>query len=409
MHNILQRQLRRFLGENAALSPELAAFVRVVDLTYQQFDDDREMLERSLDLSSKELMEASSEMRAILQAWPDIIFRVAEDGVITNFSASNISDVCAPFGGLVGKRFDAVPSPELRLRFRNAMDKAKASGQMVTVEYNLPMGQEGKIFEARFLSISNEKLLVIVQNITGRKRLENVIHQSEKLSAVGQLAGGVAHEINNPLAVILGFSQALLHNLKEDDPLANPLRHIERETLRCKTLVSDLLTISRTSNTDQHYPLNINDAINESFSLINAQGRVRNVEIKADLSPDVPLILGNKNRIQQVVINLCNNGIDAMSHGGKLEVRTARVQFDARSGVLLEVMDTGAGIPPEIQKKIFEPFFTTKDVGKGTGLGLSLVFEIVQKHGGTIDLESAKGKGTTFRITFPEAPAEFSP
>ncbi len=224
--------------------------------------------------------------------------------------------------------------------------------------------------------------------------------QSEKMSAVGQLAAGVAHEINNPLGIILGFAQGLAQRLKAGDVLEVPIKSIEREALRCKNLVQDLLTFSRAYQQNQ-VPMDLNLAIEGSLSLINASSKMNSVEIHKDLGPSLPQIIGNLNQIQQIVINLANNAIDAMPKGGVLGVQTSVQSNDGYTWIQLIISDTGKGIDKEIQSKIFDPFFTTKPVGKGTGLGLSLVYDIVKKHSGSIDLESEPGL-TRFRIKFPK-------
>jgi len=223
--------------------------------------------------------------------------------------------------------------------------------------------------------------------------------RSEKMSAVGQLAAGVAHEINNPLGVILGFSQALAARIPAGGPLGMAVQSIEREVLRCKNLVQDLLTFSRTSQLDQEL-LDINKTIEGALSLVQAEARITKVNIRQDMASHLPPILGNKTQIQQVVINLANNALDAMSKGGTLNLKTELVEGIPKSWVSLTISDTGPGIPPEVLTHIFEPFFTTKPVGQGTGLGLSLVHEIMQKHSGIIDVRSSPGN-TEFRLKFP--------
>lgn len=251
---------------------------------------------------------------------------------------------------------------------------------------------EQKVIErTRQLADSNEKLDL------SRKALL----QSEKLSAVGQLAGGVAHEINNPLGIILGFAQSIKAEVKPDNPLMGPLSFIEKEAVRCKELVQNLLVFSRSSQLEQHSNIDVTAAVKEALSLITAQSRVKDVELKTDLASGVPPVSANKNQVQQIVINLCNNAMDAMTDKGVLVVRTGRLMRNGAEWATIEVEDTGGGIPKEIQSKIFEPFFTTKDVGKGTGLGLSLVYEIVQKHHGFIEVESDMGKGTKFIVCLP--------
>lgn len=225
------------------------------------------------------------------------------------------------------------------------------------------------------------------------------LQQSEKMAAVGQLAAGVAHELNNPLGIILGFSQALVKRADTGDPLLHPLKSIEREALRCKNLVVNLLTFSRTSKAAME-EFDLNELIIGTLSIVETQARVKAVEVFRDLAA-LPLFLGDKNQIQQVLVNLCNNAIDAMPDGGALTIRTRSVAAGAGPKTVVEIIDTGSGIASEIRGKIFDPFFTTKEVGRGTGLGLSLVYEIIQRHKGSIELESVLGRGTTFTLAFP--------
>jgi len=241
--------------------------------------------------------------------------------------------------------------------------------------------------------------IIVARDMTERKRLETVIRRSEKMSAVGQLAAGVAHEINNPLGIIMGYAQAIVRRLAPGDPLETPLKSIEKEAVRCKNLVQDLLTFSRVSKVERE-PMDLNKSVIAALSLITAQAKMKQVAVQEDLAPNLPRILCNPNQIQQVVINLATNGIDAMENSGNLSVKTNLLLDGPLSWVCLHIVDTGSGIPPELVTKIFEPFFTTKPVGKGTGLGLSLVHEIIKKHSGVIDVESRPGY-TEFCIKFP--------
>jgi PAS domain S-box-containing protein len=243
------------------------------------------------------------------------------------------------------------------------------------------------------------RMIGAMADVTERKKLEARILQSEKLSAMGHLAAGVAHEVNNPLGVILGFAQALSRRVIPGDALEHPIRSIEREAIRCKNLVQDLLTFSRSSQADRE-PIDLNMTVEGALSLIQARAKMSKAEVRTEFSENLPRILGNRNQIQQVVVNLANNAFDAMSDGGVLTVRTELKEGTPHSWVHLLVSDTGAGIPQEIIHKIFEPFFTTKPVGQGTGLGLSLVYEIVKKNSGQVEVKSRPG-ATEFCIKFP--------
>jgi PAS domain S-box-containing protein len=246
-------------------------------------------------------------------------------------------------------------------------------------------------------------VVLIARDITERKlaekekeKLQMRLFQSDKMTAVGQLAGGVAHEINNPMGVILGFAQTIARDMKEGDPLYMPLKSIEREAIRCKTLVGDLLTFSRTGKTQMEV-IYINGVIEEILSLVEARTKVKNVGIIRKYGIDLPQVMINKNQIQQVIMNLCNNAIDAMTGTGKLTIITKQTD----NWMEIDVADTGNGMTEEVKKHMFEPFYTTKEIGKGTGLGLSLCYEIIQRHNGTIKAESELGKGTIFIVKLP--------
>ncbi len=225
--------------------------------------------------------------------------------------------------------------------------------------------------------------------------------QAGKLAAVGQLAAGISLEINNPLAVILGFAQGLERRVAASDPNRVPVLSIVREALRCKTLVQELLTFSRTAKTTVE-KVDLNALVSSSMVLLEARARTQGIEVTTELHPAGVLVEANKIQLQQVIINLGTNAFDAMSSGGTLTVRT---HGDAQQ-VVLEVQDTGSGIPEEVRARIFEPFFSTKEVGKGTGLGLSLVHEIVQQHKGSIEVKSELNCGTILRIVLPAREAK---
>jgi PAS domain S-box-containing protein len=245
--------------------------------------------------------------------------------------------------------------------------------------------------------------IITAKDMTERRRLESAMRQSEKMSAVGRLAAGIAHEINTPLGVILGFAEEVVSGLAAKDPLELPLKSIEREAVRCKNLVDGLLVFSRVSKTESA-SFDINLAVESACSLVIPKARLANIEVRKELCPDLPSIAGSMNQIQQVIINLANNALDAMEgKRGLLTIRTEKIQDGPLWWACVRIIDSGPGISAEIMSQIFEPFFTTKKVGRGTGLGLSLVHEIVKKHSGTIDVESRPGH-TEFCVKFPLKP-----
>ena len=254
------------------------------------------------------------------------------------------------------------------------------------------------------LEQSNKTLGLKVEERTQElQSAHNQLVQADKMSAVGQLAAGIAHEINNPLCVILGFAQAIAKSVAQGDPLSEPLRAIERESLRCKSLVKDLLTFSRSSQSSERAPSDLNSVVERAWSLVETASPIKTGAIRVEkrLKPGLPALDANQNQIQQIVVNIANNALHAMPSGGVLAVRTGESAGADGRCVTLEISDTGVGMSEEVRRKIFEPFYTTKKTGEGTGLGLSLVYEIVQGHGGTISVASRPGKGSTFTVSFP--------
>ncbi len=220
--------------------------------------------------------------------------------------------------------------------------------------------------------------------------------QSEKLASIGQLAAGVAHEINNPLGVMLGFTQVMLKKLPGKDPFRKPLISIEREGLRCKKIIQGLLDFSRRS-TPTLQPLDLNESVEAACKLIEHQITIDNVRLIKGFAPNLPGIEGDTNQLQQVFVNLIINAYQAMPKGGDLRITTRTVGNQVQA----IFADAGVGIRPEDLKHIFDPFFTTKEVGKGTGLGLSVSYGIIKSHGGGIEVDSQVGVGTRFVVSLP--------
>ena len=220
--------------------------------------------------------------------------------------------------------------------------------------------------------------------------------RTDKLTALGQMAAGVAHEINNPLGGILLYSNLIVEDLPEGSSHDNA-RKIIQQTNRCKEIVQNLLDFARTP-ANYMAPLEINSVIISSLNLIKGQWVFHGIEIETRLAETLPCVMGDAARLSDVFLNLFINAADAMEGRGKLTITTG---LDSNDSVKILVSDTGEGIDEEHLPHIFEPFFTTKEPGKGTGLGLSIVYGAIRKHGGLIDAESIPGKGTTFIIFLP--------
>lgn len=224
--------------------------------------------------------------------------------------------------------------------------------------------------------------------------------QSEKLAAFGQLGAGIAHEVKNPLAGILGYTQLSLRKVGPDDPLRGNLQIIEKETKRCKSIIENLLRFARQDKV-AFQEVAVNQVVEDTAALMDHQLGIHQVRLQQDLAPGLPPVLGNANQLQQVLMNLLINSQQAMEgQPGQVTIATGL----SRSGrVEIRVSDTGPGIPVEIRHRLFDPFFTTKPAGKGTGLGLSVTYGIIKDHKGEIRVESKPGEGATFVIGLPAA------
>jgi signal transduction histidine kinase/PAS domain-containing protein len=267
-------------------------------------------------------------------------------------------------------------------------------------------GQASRIPEERMMNVAVTPLvsrdfehigrLVLFQDVTERTELERRLVQSDKLTSIGVLAAGVAHEVNTPLAVISSYSQMLAKQLADDERKSGILDKIAKQTFRASEIVNSLLNFSRTSSTT-YTSTDLNKVIEETLVLIGPQLEKTRVQVRRELDPLLPPIRGNAGKLQQVFLNLMLNARDAMSGGGELRVCTT---FDA-DAARVRVSDSGHGIPPDKLSRIFDPFYTTKAAGKGTGLGLSISYGIVREHGGIIEVSSRVGEGTTFQMEFP--------
>jgi two-component system, NtrC family, sensor kinase len=242
--------------------------------------------------------------------------------------------------------------------------------------------------------------LIIMDDITERVELEAQLTQADKLSSIGLLAAGVAHEVNTPLAVISSYTQMLSKQLQSDQQKAGLLEKITRQTFRASEIVNNLLNFSRTSGAE-FADVDVNKIITDTLALLEHQFKTSRITVEDELADHLPLIQGNTGRLQQVFLNLFLNAKDAMAGGGQLRVATSN-----GNGVTVAVSDTGSGIAPEHIARIYDPFFTTKTTpqegrSRGTGLGLSVTYGIIQEHAGKIRVESRPGEGTTFYLDFP--------
>jgi len=243
--------------------------------------------------------------------------------------------------------------------------------------------------------------LMVLEDVTARIRLEEQLQQREKLSSIGLLAAGVAHEVNTPLTGVSSYTQMLLGMMPEADPKHALLQKIGRQADRAVNIVNNLLNFSRTGSATEFTELDVNRVLDDTIQLIEPQLRRNQIEISRLYDSNPPYVIGNAGKLQQVFTNLLLNARDAIPNGGRIMLKTAA--SDREDSMVVEVSDNGIGIAPENVAKIYDPFYTTKGVGRGTGLGLAVSYGIVQEHSGHISVDSAPGRGTTFRIALPTA------
>ncbi len=280
---------------------------------------------------------------------------------------------------------------------------ARGDQEQITGIYKQRLHHQGKLLTLNvsitpLVSKSNEHIgrLLLFDDVTQRERMEEQMSQTEKLTSLGLLAAGVAHEVNTPLAVISNYIQMLAKQMPEGDPRQSIIEKIVKQTFRASEIVNNLLNFSRTGAAEAT-DIDVNRVVEETLSLVAHPLKASQIQVVKQLGEPLPAVRGSANKLQQVFLNLFLNARDAMPSGGMLEVRTA-----AHNGsVEIEVADTGGGIAREHIHRIFDPFFTTKASGRGTGLGLSVSYGIIKEHAGKIDVRSTPGKGTSFHVEFP--------
>jgi two-component system, NtrC family, sensor kinase len=280
---------------------------------------------------------------------------------------------------------------------------ARRDEEQITGIYKQRLLHQGKYLTLNvsitpLVSKSGDRIgrLLLFDDVTQRERMEEQMTQTEKLTSLGLLAAGVAHEVNTPLAVISNYIQMLAKQMPNEDPRHAIIDKIVKQTFRASEIVNNLLNFSRTGAAELA-DIDVNRVVEETLSLVAHPLKTSQIQIVKQLGDGLPYVRGSANKLQQVFLNLFLNARDAMPTGGMLEIRTT-----AHNGAVeIEVADTGAGILREHINRIFDPFFTTKSNGRGTGLGLSVSYGIIKEHAGKIDVRSTPGKGTSFHVEFP--------
>jgi len=379
---------------------DLAEFFDVMALTLK---------ERLLALRRTEenLKQQQRLFQTILDVTPDMVSLQGRDlryqavnKAFCQFAGKKETDI---LGKTDSEVFSGVQADENQRENRGVLEK----GQTLNVEKRVDGDRWLHVIKTAVVSPEGEVsgVLGTSRDITELKNFQDRIIRSQRLESIGQLAAGIAHEINTPLGIILGYAQLSKEDVEPGTELHEGLSTIEKYARISRGIVADLLRFSRHTESIKR-PLDINQILHQIVGVLEHTFSLERISIARELEESLPLVFGDQEKLEQAFVNLLNNARDAIGSDGQVRIWTTH--DSSQKEVVIGVSDTGKGIPPEIRDKIFDPFFTTKGVGKGTGLGLSVTFGIVKDHGGKIDFESTcRGKdstnkaGTTFVIRFP--------
>ena len=360
-----------------------------------------------LEASRWELLHSRNTLRALFDSIPASMYIIDRKYSLLAINMSRANRAQTPPNKLVGRkcyeklynRSDPCPGCRVNETFNNARSTTRINREWMDDEQFI----EWEIITYPILNENNYPFQAIMfeQDVTEKRHLEANLIQSEKLAAVGQLAAGVAHEINNPLAAIIANAQILNREIPDSDvDTKDSLKLIEIAGTRASQVVKNLLGFARKEQYDFENT-DLNETIHNALFLVQHEINSHSVEVKLELDENLPRLHASKDHLQGVWINLIMNAIDAMEgRQGHLNIST---HFESDE-FHIAVADNGKGISPEKLTRIFEPFYTTKEAGRGTGLGLSLCHRTIKQHGGLITAESKLGKGTKFKITLPSAP-----
>ena len=402
-------ETERRLIDAAAQQTALAAHICSL---YQAARDTSFSLAKEVERRTAETEAQRRFIEAIIDSLPLSLYAVDRDYRVVAWNRNReLGELGIPRGSALGRNVFKVLTRQPRDVLEEEFSRVFESGEIERIEQESTTGKG----EVRHWLISKipmwadssgrvSHVITVGEEVTYRVEAQRAVGRAEKLAAVGRLAAGVVHEINNPLATISACAESLESRLNEgafdSSPMLEDLREylglIRSEAFRCKTITNGLLDFSRTRASD-HVTINLGDVIGSAVRLLTHQKRRSAVEFDVDIADDLLPVSGDPGQLQQAIIALATNALDAMVISGVLKI----VARNQEPNVVVEVSDNGVGIPPDNLPKIFEPFFTTKEVGKGTGLGLAVCYGILTEHGGSLDVQSTVGVGTTFTITLP--------
>jgi two-component system NtrC family sensor kinase len=409
---------REDLGETESrlidAAAQQAALAAHISSLYQAARETSTNLAKEVDRRTAEAFAQRRFTEAIIDSLPLSLYAVDSEYRIVAWNRNReLGELGIPRGAALGRNIFEVLTLQKREVLEPEFEQVFATGEMEVIEQETvkPNGEIKHWLISKIPMWIDDSgkvshVITVGEDITARVEANRGVARAEKLAAVGRLAAGVVHEINNPLATISACAEALESRIADgsfaESPALDDLREylslIRNEAFRCKSITTGLLDFSRT-RTAQHVLLDLSDVINSTAKLLVHQQRGGQIDLRIETSDNLPPVMGDPGQLQQAIITLATNAVDAMQAGGVLTISSR----SEGKNLLVEVSDTGVGIPPENIAKIFEPFFTTKEVGQGTGLGLAVCYGILTEHGGSLDVQSAPEAGTTFTITLPAA------
>lgn len=353
--------------------------------------------------------------RAVMDAIPDHLFVLTRAGVLIDYHAAKPALFEPSPADFIGSALDEFLKPSLAEQHRLALALVLQTGEPVAFEHSVPIGDTMHYFETRMTVAGNDTVVALMRDVTKRKQLEEQLYASQKLESMGRMASGIAHDFNNLLTVIQGFTSVAESQATDSTPkLRKALSHIRAASEKGAQLTNQLLLFAR-KQVVQARTVDINTLLTGMKPiLVPLLGDT--IEFRLLLGAGLGYVQIDPGQLEQVIINLAVNATDAMPNGGYFTVKTQNVEVDETGNQgrvtvppgaysLVEVSDTGVGIPLAIQKQIFEPFFTTKERGKGTGLGLAICHSIIEQSGGHLRVYSVPNQGATFQIFLPQTPS----
>lgn len=363
---------------------------------------------RELEVANASLHAKKSELQAVFDSISDGVLVYNGSGRIQH--RNHVCPQLFPEQTMPGKTCRDLFHPETENAPAQCPVEKALGGESNQMSFtNSSAGGENRYFDVTASPIfdpqGQTRALVFLRDVTVRRVQELQLVQAEKMSSIGMLAAGVAHEINNPLTSVAGYAEALLRRLRENPRLEENLglevfpeylQVIMREAYRCKNIIDSLLTFSRRSDGSVGL-VDINEVIDEVLDLVRNKASQEEVGIEEDRQRDIPRINADAAALRQVFMNLTMNAIQAIKGPGRIRIRTLAVDDE----VMVEIRDSGCGIPPEHLDQIWDPFFTTKSVGDGLGLGLAITHSIIERHQGRIEVASQVNRGCTFKVRLP--------